>query len=501
MVRKLAQPLTFVAAVVATNVSASAQAPSQDTEAAALLATHRAYIGWHFGDGTFKTLRVTGYVTDAQGERIETFSLLSKGVIYNNTITLLHRSNIAQHAGYTGSLFWQSDVNGFTTPVYGDYAKYLASLTMLLDEGSTELPASFVRDTTLDGKSVGVVEMTLDKADPIDLYIDRQSGAYLQATIDPNGAYETTVYILAYRDVLPGKKRIASYRVGSEGATYTYEKFEPNIPVSDEQLHPPAPTASWSFSSNKPFPVTVTRTRILVNALVNGVEGRFILDTGSDGIVLDDQFADRARLTALEGKGESQTVHGPVTTQVQRADNITFGDATLHNVLVYSEDFRYHDYRGLDRAGYDGLIGFDFFAGAVVNLDLYGSKMTVLDPSATDLSTLHAIPVIVDLSQGVPEVPMVINTSIAVNAMLDTGDPAVALLSYGLARQRHLKIGGLMCGNLDSITLGPITYEDQAVCLWSTTGNKMLLGYDFLRHFNYVFDYPNGLVYLIPNKN
>lgn len=500
MVQKFVQAFAIVAAVAATLVSAGAQAPTQDTEGAALLAKHRAYIGWQYGDGTFKTLRITGYVIDSQGEKIEKLVLLSKGLVYHNTFTLLRRANIAQHAGYTGTIFWQADVNGFTTPVYGDYAKYLASFAVLLHEGTTELPASFVRDTTVDGRSVGVVQMTLDKADPIDLYIDRQTGAYVQATIDPDGAYETTVHILGYRDVTPSKKMIGSFQVGSEGVTYTYEKVEPNIAVSDQQLHPPAPTATWSSTSDRPFPITVTHTRILVDALVNGVKGRFILDTGSDGIVLDDQFADRAKIATLEGKGEAQTVRGPVTTHVRRVDTITFGDATLHNVLVYSEDFRNHDYRGLDRSGYDGLIGFDLFAGAIVKLDLYNSTMAVLDPG-TDLSSLHAIPVIVDLSQGVPEVPMMINTSIAVNAMLDTGNPTVALLSYELARTRHLKIGGLTCGNLESITLGPITYEGQAVCLWSVSGNKMLLGYDFLRHFNYVFDYPNGLVYLIPNKN
>jgi Aspartyl protease len=497
---KLVGPFAFAVAAAATLVSARADAPKPDAAAAALLAKHRAYVGWQFGDGSFSSMRITGDVTNEKGEKTESFVMLSKGLVYHNTYTMPKLGNITQHTGFTGNLFWRSDENGFTTPVYGDYAKYLASFTLLQQEGTTELPATFVKNQTIDGKSVGVVRVTLTNGDPIDCYVDPETGAFVQATIDPDGSYETTVHIVAYRDVAPGKRMMASYRIDDNKPLHSYEAFEPNAAISDDDLHPPAPAASWDLGSQDPFPITLTHNRILVDATVNGVKGRFILDTGADAIVLDDQFADRAKAPALHGSGQAEMMSGPISTRVRRIDTIALGGATLHNALVYSQDFRKGDYRGLDWQGYDGLMGFDLFAGAVVKLDVYASKMTILDPS-TDLSGVRGLPLLVDLSDGIPAIPMTLNKSIAVNAHLDTGNPGIVFMSAELAKKHHLSIWTLGCGNLDTLAIGPITYAGQAVCIWGFPSNFMLLGYDFLKHFDYVFDYPHGRMFMTPNKN
>jgi hypothetical protein len=477
---------------------ATAQAPAQDAAAAALLAKHRAYVGWHFGDGTFRTMRITGSVTNEKGEKTQNFVTLSAGLVYHNIHTYLNQGGVTEHNGFTGNLFWRSDMNGFTTPVYGDYARYLASVTLLRQEGTSELPATFVANKTVDGKTVGVVRVSLQNGDPIDCYVDPQTGAYVQATIDPEGSYETTIHIVAYRDALPGKKMIASYRIDEDKSLYSYDRFEPNIIVSDNALHPPAATAYWTFANDDPLPITLTHIRVLVDATVNGVKGRFILDTGASAIVLDDQFADRAKVPALEGSGEAGTILGAVKVRTRRVDTLTVGGATLHNVLVKSEDFRSRDYRGLDRSSYDGLIGYDLFAGAIVKLNLYDSKMTVLD-GAEDLSGIRGLPLLVDLSDGIPVIPMTLNKSIAVNAFLDTGNPGLVLYGPELRTKHHLKIWG--CGYIESLSLGPITYSGEEACEWGFAANYMLLGYDFLKHFDYVFDYPHGRMFMTPNKN
>ena len=386
-----------VAVLAATGSAKSAAALSQDAQAQALLAKHRAYVGWQFGDGTFKSMRIAGYVTNEQGEKTERFVLLSQGLVYHDVYTELKLGDITSHAGFTGNLFWRSDFNGFTTPIYGDRAKFLASFTLLQQEGTTELPASFVENKTVDGKPVGVVRVTLKNGDAIDLGVDPQTGAYVAATIDPGGAGETTYHILSYRDVLPGKKMMAAYRIDDDESIHNYDNIEPNAAVTNAELHPPAPTASWTFGSQDSFPITLTPNRILIDATVNGVKGRFILDTGATAIALDEAFADRAKVETLEGKSEAATMRGRVPTRARRAGTIALGGSTLHNVLVFSENFRSRDYRGLDRQGYDGLIGYDLFAGAIVKLDVYGSKMTLLDPTS-DLTGTRGLPLLVDLS-------------------------------------------------------------------------------------------------------
>jgi len=491
-------PLLVLVAAGATVATTGVAAADGDPVATALLAKHRAYVGWSFGDGTFRTMRITGSVADEKGEKSETFTLISSGLVYRNAHVYLKRGKITEQTGFTGNLFWKSDMNGFTTPVYGDYARFLASFTVLQQEGTTQLPAAFVEDRTLDGRAVGVIRVTLQNGDPIDCYVDRQTGAYVQATIDPGGSYETTIHVMSYRDVLPGKKMIESYRIDEAKSIVSYEKYEPNLRVSDDALHPPAATASWTFSNYDPFPLTLTRQRVLVDATVNGVKGRFILDTGASAIVLDEQFADRAKVTSLEGSGEAGTLYGPVKIRARRTETIGFGGATLHNALVFSEDFRARDFWGLDRAGYAGLIGYDLFAGAIVKLDVYHSKMTILDP-ADDLTNVTGLPLLVDLSDGVPAIPMTLNKSIAVNAFLDTGNPGIIFYGPDLRVKHHLKIWG--CGNIDSLTIGPIEYVGQAACEWGFAANDMLLGFDFLKHFDYVFDYPHGRIYMTPNKN
>lgn len=497
-IHKASRPLAALIAAAALLVPAQAETPAVDAQAQALLAKHLTYVGWQFGDGTFRTMRITGNVTNGKGEQTEMFVMLSAGLAYNDTYTMTQKDNITEQDGFTGNLFWRSNINGVTTPVYGDYAKYLASYTLFTHEGTTGLPATFTGNRTVDGKSVGLVRVTLHNGDPIDLYIDPATGAYVQATIDPDGAYETTYHILSYRDVLPGKKMMSSFRIEDDKDVHTFTQFEPNVDVSNDALHPPVPTASWSFDNHDPYPITLTHDRILIDATVNGVKGRFILDTGADAIYLDDRFADQANAKSLKGNSEAYTMQGSVATRVRRVATLAVGGATLQNALVYSQDFRRQDARGLDWQGYDGLMGFDLFAAAIVKLDVYASKITILDPTA-DLSDLKGLPLTVDIGQGIPTIPMLLNKSIAVNAMLDTGNPGIIFFGPELAKQHHLRFLG--CGTFDSLTIGPIVYAFQEACESDFAANYMLLGYDFLKHFDFVFDYPHGRMFMSPNKN
>lgn len=485
--------LVLAALVVTTpNASAAADAPT-DAKAQALLAKHREYVGWQLYDGTFRSMRVFSSVTDEKGKKTADITESIVGVIFHETYTSLDRDEITWHQGYTGSIFWQSLTSGFTTPVYGASAKEMASYTMLIQEGTSGLPGKFLGQKTIDGKQVSLVRVALKNGDPIDLYIDPSTGAYVQATIDPDGPNDTTYHIVSYDDLEPGKKIIGSYRIDDDKSLYTNTRFEPNATVTDEELHPPAPTASWQFTSADAVPIRLTYDRILVDATVNGVKGTFIFDTGSDAIRLDDRFADRAHVETLKGKSTSLSLYGTSKEQVRRIADMDFGNASLHNVLAYSEDFEHYDYRGLDAKGYAGLVGYDFLAGAIVKLDVYDSKMTILDPN-TDLSSLQSLPINLDLSDGELTVPMTLDHTATINAILDTGNPGSILFSYDLVK-KHWPF------NPHTLTLGPIQYTigSWESCCFSET--YALLGYDFLKHFDFVFDYPHGRMFISPNKN
>jgi hypothetical protein len=487
-----------VMALSPTSVCAVSQSIG-DPQALALLAKHRAFVGWQFGDGTFQTMRITGNVTDEKGKPTQTFVLLSEGLLYNDGFTELKRNGVIERDGFTGNLFWESNYNGFTTPVYGDYAKFLASVTILRNEGTTELPATYRGTKTIEGKQTGIVRVTLKNGDPIDLYVDPDTGAYVQATVDPDGAYEETYHFRAYQDVVPGKKMVSSLTTGDDKPVTTFTRFEPNVPVTAEDLHPPAPIASWTFGNGTPFPFTMTHDRMLVDATINGVKGRFLLDTGADAIVLDDRFADRAHAEVLNSSDSAYMISGEVKTRLRKVQTVTLGNSTLHDAVAFSQAFRTSQYGNDPRDQFDGLIGFDLFAGAIVKLNVYDATIAILDPN-TDLSSEKGLPVILDLSQGSPIVPMTLNNSMPVNAELDTGSPGLIFFGPDLTTKYHFRVFD-GCTNINTLSIGPIVYAGESACQYGLSANYMLIGFDFLRHFDFVFDYPHARMFIRPNKN
>jgi hypothetical protein len=508
--------ITTVAALSAAVVLTSAPfvARADDADAQTLLAKHRAYVGWQLGDGTFKTLKLTREYEDAHGKTTAGAVETRAGLIYRNTYTDPDRPGLSRSSGFTGNVFWTSGYNGFTTPIYGDVAKYRGTQDALLNEGFASLPGTLQGSKQVAGQKADVVRVTVPNGDTMDLAIIPETGAIVQAVIDAGASDEATIEVLSYTEPLPGKKIIGSFRYASDDGTYRYAKVEPNVVVTDANLHPPATRANWTFGDPKPFPITLTSARILVDATVNGVKGRFILDTGSSSIVLNNNFASRVGAKPLHLPGEAQTLAmgGRSKIDTQQVDTIQFGSSTLSNVVVDSRDFNAGDYQGLDDKNYDGLIGFDLFAGAVVRIHADPASMSITDPATTNLSGETGLPVLADISDGIPVVPMQLDGSINVNATLDSGDPADVLFGPDLIYKYHLRMasraaaaipgfGNVECGVIDQLTLGPIVYRSVDACKRTEdifTGRNIIVGLDFLRHFNLTFDYPNGRLYFEP---
>lgn len=146
------------------------------------------------------------------------------------------------------------------------------------------------------------------------------------------------------------------------------------------------------------------------------------------------------------------------------------------------------------------------FAAGVMALgvtDEHGKQeqafMAILDPNA-DLSAEKGLPMMVDLSQSVPIVPMVLNKSTPVNAALDTGNPGIILFGSDLISKYHFKVFN-GCANIEALSIGPIVYTAESACEYGMAADYMPLGFDFLKHFDFVFDYPHGRMFMRPNKN
>lgn len=481
-------------------------------DAASLLALHRAYVGWQLGDGSVTSLLLRRTYTNADGKVTGTSIERRVGLAYRrNYVTKLD-----QHAssGFTGRIFWTTSDNGFTVPLIGNDAKFELAVDALFMEATTQIPAALHGTAQIDGKTVPVLQLTMQSGEVIDVDEDPETGAYLRAVIDPGGAEEKQITIASYMTIAPGKRFIGTWSFGDGKGSYHYTKAELNVPVADDQLHPPPPTATWTFANSAPFPIRVTDSRIYVDAKVNGVSGRFILDTGDSGITLTDDFANRAHVKTID-RSQALGIGGLTKDLVRRADTIEIGGNTLSNVIVTTINEHFND--ELNEEKPVGLLGFDVFAASVVNLSLSGGTMQILDPSQGPATPPPgAVPFTVDLAAFVPRLPVKVDDKLDVLAVLDTGGSNLVLLSnqiesHGVnlvanrsgflgANAMAGGIGGaelLVCGPLERLSVGPFIYSGTEACestQWSL--HSGLVGYDFLKHFDFVFDYPHDTLYM-----
>lgn len=470
-------------------------------DASGLLAKHRSYTGWRFNDPSLGRQDLSEIAEDEDGKpRLEVHTIRVGAIFRTDTHDL--KENVTFSRGFTGNVFWYADQNGFTVPIIGDPAKLALARDLFFTDGVGELPWRVTGTQQKWNASYTVVRVKQESSLPIDLYVDPTTGAYGGATLDPGGPHEVTYHILAYKDLPGGKRVISKWQTDDSTRTISLSTISTRAAVTNDQLHPPAPTATWQFTNPQPFPIELTKTRIIVKAKINGVEGRFLLDSGAADIFISGNFARRAGLTPI-GHSVAYTLYGSQKTDVGQASSLEIGGNTLSDVKLYFGE------REVDESAPDGLLGFGVLAAAFVTVDFEHSTMQIQDPSAVDVATAPGVHVAVDLSSGQPVTPMGVQQKAAtVNALLDTGSPEVILIdkrlvfNYGLHMTDAGVLGG--CGLLDNMTLGPIVYDKPNACLARNTTDlhAALLGYDFLKGLAKLqFDYTRAGLILVPRAN
>lgn len=511
----------LVVALLAT--AAAPLSASADDEAAALLAKHKAFVGWELGDGSIKSLRIDETISkrekDGRLTAIQRVTIVRTGLAYRQQTTSIATGR-GSETGFTGSSFWYSTGNGFTVPLVSEERPNMLTRAVFLNEATTKLTATVRKRDSADGTPV-VVLREAPAGHPFDLYIDPATGAYKRLVLDPDGTPQTLV-VDAYAEAMPGKKIVSAYHYLDSSLTHSYDKVRANATVSNDEIAQPSTSAHWQFgSAGSTIPIELTQERIYVKAVVNGVPGRFILDTGASGIGFTDKFADSAKLQHLEATtflGIAGTKRGSLS----KATTIAFADgSTLRDVYV-SRGFD----MGNERA--DGLLGFDFLAGAIVDLDLDANHITLYDPKTSAPNESGGVVVVVpDLSDAVPIIPVRLDGSTVSHATLDSGASGDVLVAgqfmsklrviiddtYQGYLSSRSAIGGISgnyeidrCGTIGSIDIGPIKYQNTRICFSRTFGDDFghdasLIGFHFLTNFNMTFDYPDGKIVLSQRKH
>jgi hypothetical protein len=177
----------------------------------------------------------------------------------------------------------------------------------------------------------------------------------------------------------------------------------------------------------------------------------------------------------------------------------------------------------------DGILGYDFLAGALVDVDTANKTLRILDPNLLEPTVAKgAYAFTVNLASRQPEIALLVN-KVTTRAIFDTGNDFLAVLSDDLKTSGRLVVlndvlnagGGqtadyqvsftgvdgesnipAQCSRLTEIAVGPYRYQNVETCfgpakVFGRDGG--LIGFDFLKHFNWTFDYPESKLVLTPN--
>jgi hypothetical protein len=483
---------------------------AQPLTADALFLEHQRYVNWSAGDGKVKYLRELGESV-REGKRRSTFEHVQLNDAFLNSASVSDGFTTA--IGFTGKLAWVSNQNGFTTPVTGETAKALLTQQALFCEIASVFTPQLGREHVMvDDHETTELHLHSNVALPADVYVDPATGAYRRIVIDPDGKYQRTFNGIDYTAV--GDRRfLTTWHVGASTTVSTYTKVEVNVGVTAAEVHPPPQLATWSFG-DEPAKIEFANEpaqRIFVDAVVNGVKGRFLLDTGAGGTSMLDSFARRAHAMPI-GQTRAGGIGGSMTANTYEADTVQLGGSTLHHV---------HFYSGLSERwsseGIVGLLGYDILAGTIADLNFDASTLRLYDPATQQADTSTGFVLHPDLSTAHIRIPMQIAGKYDVMATLDSGNPSEVLFSSYLVEHdglpfrasftgRGYGISGVgevhRCGKLPSLSLGPITYQQPKACSSASFDrNEVLVGLEFMHAFNFVFDYPDDIVVMIPRRN
>src|ERR1700682_4405576 len=120
----------------------------------ALLAKHRAFVGWTFGDGTLTSWRATmkwrpsatptaSGTPDPEATPAPAFVINSirRGSLYHET-RARENSPFSFDEGFTGRAFWRANENGIVVTVLEDAAREAFALKDIEDEAVSTLPGT-----------------------------------------------------------------------------------------------------------------------------------------------------------------------------------------------------------------------------------------------------------------------------------------------------------------------------------------------------------------------
>lgn len=273
------------------------------------------------------------------------------------------------------------------------------------------------------------------------------------------------------------------------------------------------PAAQAAFHLQTPY--QNVNGKLLVSASVNGVKGRFILDTGAP-CCLTWSFASRASVK-MEGQTLTAEDSNGLTTQnaVVVLDSLNLGGVSFRGLQAMC----LAQGNMVEAFGLDGIIGYNLFKMGAVKFDGKNSLFLFdADPSALSLPTTCAQPLIED--PYIVRVPVSLGEGRSDTVMFDSGAESFYEMSnaryltlkntLGEIRQLGSARGILSAGaaglekgstkyrlKIPHFALGTARFDN--VTTITTDGTDSRIGSSLLTLGDVAIDYRHNLFYFIPN--
>lgn len=274
----------------------------------------------------------------------------------------------------------------------------------------------------------------------------------------------------------------------------------------------PVPKQLFALPGNAPvtLPAHFTEHGIIIEASANGKPVNFVLDSGASSLVIDPGTAHaagaksfgRANVDIGGRVGESQTM----------IDSLDIGALHVQNVAFTELPFD----RDSSAGQVSGLLGYDFLASTVVEVDFKAHTVTLLPRGSFDPQALGLVQPDTELDDGVPRVKLTCE-DVPGYFILDTGSFVTMFYRNYIDKlpsapmvqsddSHFIAIGGENSAEyraLSDLIFGGIHFRAAYAYMPKTAdfqpyGYDGLLGRDVLAHYQVFFDYPDGAVYVKP---